>query len=117
MSTSTRTARPLIPTRAGTVRTREALTADRVTKSLLGYGVIAGPIYVVASLAQAVLRDGFDLTRHAWSQLALGGPGWVQVVNFVLTGAMLSRSPSGLPARSGTDRPHDGHRTWSAPSA
>lgn len=96
MSTSTRTARPLIPTRAGTVSTREALTADRVTKSLLGYGVIAGPIYVVASLAQAVLRDGFDLTRHAWSQLALGGPGWIQVVNFVLTGAMLIAFAVGL---------------------
>ena len=27
--------------------------ADRITKSLLGYGVIAGPIYVIAVAAQA----------------------------------------------------------------
>lgn len=89
MSSPAPTADQLIPTRAGTVDTPEQLTADRVTKSLLGYGVIAGPIYVVTSLAQAALRDGFDLTQHAWSQLALGAPGWVQVVNFILTGAMV----------------------------
>jgi hypothetical protein len=28
--------------------------ADRVTKSLLGYGVIAGPVYIVVALAQPV---------------------------------------------------------------
>ena len=45
--------------------------ADRVTRSLLGYGIIAGPMYVLISLAQAVTRDGFDLARHEWSLLAL----------------------------------------------
>lgn len=96
MSSPTSTSRPPIPTRAGTVSTTEQLTADRVTKSLLGYGVIAGPIYVVTSLVQAALRDGFDLTRHAWSQLALGDAGWVQVVNLMLTGAMLIAFAIGL---------------------
>jgi hypothetical protein len=43
----------------------------RVTRSLLGHGVLAGPVYVVASLTQALTRDGFDLTRHSWSLLAL----------------------------------------------
>ena len=61
----------------------------RVTKSLLGYGVIAGPFYLVVSLAQALTRDGFDLTRHAWSLLANGDLGWIQIINFTLTGAML----------------------------
>ena len=46
--------------------------AVRVTRSLAGYGVVAGPFYVGVSLAQAVTRDGFDLGRHAWSQLANG---------------------------------------------
>lgn len=85
-----------IPTRAGTASTAEELTADRVTKSLLGYGVIAGPIYVVTSLTQAVVRDGFDLSRHAWSQLALGGPGWIQVTNFAVTGLMVVAAAVGL---------------------
>ncbi len=60
----------------------------RVTRSLAGYGVIVGPIYVGVSLAQAVTRDGFDLGRHAWSQLAIGDWGWIQTANLVATGLM-----------------------------
>jgi hypothetical membrane protein len=62
--------------------------AARVTRSLAGYGVIAGPVYVGVSLAQAVTRDGFDLGRHSWSQLAVGDWGWVQTANLVATGLM-----------------------------
>ena len=68
----------------------------RVTKSLLGYGIIAGPFYVVVSLAQVLTRDGFDLTRHAWGLLANGELGWIQVANFTLTGAMLVAFAVGL---------------------
>lgn len=85
-----------IPTRAGTVSTPEELTADRVTKSLLGYGVIAGPVYVVASVVQGLLREGFDFSRHAWSQLALGDGGWIQVTNLVATGVMTVLAAIGL---------------------
>ncbi len=62
--------------------------AARVTRSLAGYGVIAGPVYVGVSLAQAVSRDGFDLGRHSWSQLAVGDWGWIQTANLVATGLM-----------------------------
>lgn len=61
----------------------------RVTRSLLGYGVLAGPFYVGVSLAQAFSRDGFDLTRHEWSLLANGPGGWVQMTNLILTGLMV----------------------------
>jgi hypothetical protein len=64
-------------------------TASRITRSLLGYGVLAGPFYVAVSLAQAVTRPGFDLTRHEWSLLANGAGGWIQVVNLLLTGLMV----------------------------
>src|SRR5262245_41597171 len=70
--------------------------ATSVTRSLLGYGVIAGPLYVVISLGQALTRDGFDMTRHAWSLLANGSLGWVQIVNFVLVGAMTIAFAVGL---------------------
>jgi hypothetical protein len=30
----------------------------RVTRSLLGYGVLAGPVYVTVSLTQAITRPG-----------------------------------------------------------
>jgi hypothetical protein len=39
----------------------------RATRSLLGYGIIAGPFYVAVSLTQALSRDGFRLDTHAWS--------------------------------------------------
>lgn len=72
------------------------IRANRVTKSLLGYGVLAGPFYVTVSLAQALTRDGFDLTRHAWSLLANGELGWIQITNFVLTGLMVVAAAVGL---------------------
>jgi hypothetical protein len=70
--------------------------ADRITKSLLGYGIIAGPFYVVTAAVQALCRDGFDPTRHAVSQLANGAFGWVQIVNFILTGVMTIAGAVGI---------------------
>ena len=40
--------------------------ATRVTKSLLGYGVIAGPLYVSVSLAQALTRGGSAPPIGVW---------------------------------------------------
>jgi hypothetical protein len=67
-----------------------------VTRSLLGYGVIAGPIYLVVGLVQAFARDGFDFTRHGLSLLANGPWGWVQVVNFIVTGLMVLAAAAGF---------------------
>ncbi|RDH75783.1 DUF998 domain-containing protein [Mycolicibacterium moriokaense] len=78
--------------------------ADRITKSLLGYGVIAGPVYVVAVAAQMAIRDGYDPTRHAASQLANGDFGWVQIATFVVTGAMTVAAAVGVGRALGTGR-------------
>ena len=59
-----------------------------VTRSMLGWGVVAGPFYVVVGLVLALTRPGFDLTRHALSLLTLGEFGWLQRANLVLTGLM-----------------------------
>ena len=76
----------------------------RVTKSLLGYGVIAGPIYVVAVAAQVATRDGFDPTRHAASQLANGDLGWIQIATFLVTGAMTIAAAVGVRRALGPGR-------------
>lgn len=68
----------------------------RITKSLLGYGVLAGPVYVITSVAQGLTREGFDFTRHAWSLLSNGSLGWIQVANFALTGLMVLAFAVGL---------------------
>ncbi len=70
--------------------------AAKVTRSLLGYGVLAGPTYVVVALAQALTRDGFDLTRHSWSLLSNGPYGWVQIANFLVAGLMTIAFAVGL---------------------
>ncbi|MFD5104853.1 DUF998 domain-containing protein [Streptomyces cinereoruber] len=59
-------------------------------------GMVAGPLFLAAGLAQGFARDGFDFTRNAISQLALGEAGWIQTVNFVLTGALLLAGAAGL---------------------
>ncbi len=82
--------------RASTASTASCDQTSRITKSLLGYGVIAGPVYVVVSLAQAVTRPGFDLTRHAWSLLSNGDLGWIQITNFVAAGLMTAALAVGL---------------------
>ena len=67
-----------------------------VTRSLLGYGVLAGPFYLAVGLIQAFVRNGFDLARHPLSVLANGPGGWVQTANFVLTGLMVLAAASGF---------------------
>ncbi len=68
----------------------------QITRSLLGYGALAGPFYVVVALAQGLLRPGFDLAHDDVSLLANGAFGWIQVLNFVLTGAMVVAFAVGL---------------------
>jgi hypothetical protein len=71
-------------------------TADRtlcdprsaVTRSLLGYGPLAGSLYLVSGLVQALTRNGFDITRHDLSLLANGPLGWIQIATLVLAGLM-----------------------------
>ena len=42
----------------------------RNAAALLLWGVVAGPFYLTVGLAQALLREGFDLARHPLSVLA-----------------------------------------------
>ncbi len=72
---------------------------ERVTRSLLGYGVIAGPFYVAVSVAQAAFREGFDVSRHEWSLLANGPWGWIQMANLILTGLMVVAAAAGYRRR------------------
>ena len=70
-------------------RTDTCSPAGRVTRSLLGYGVVAGPFYVGVVLVQALIRPGFNLLRDDASLLSNGALGWIQIANFVLTGAFV----------------------------
>jgi hypothetical protein len=76
-----------------------AVQATRIavpTRTLLAAGVVAGPLYVGVSLAQALTREGFVLTRHPWSALANGDLGWIQMANLAVTGLLLIAFAAGL---------------------
>ena len=70
--------------------------AAAVTRSLLGYGPLAGACYLLSGLAQALTRDGFDIGRHDLSLLAIGPLGWIQILTLVLTGLMTVAAAVGL---------------------
>lgn len=59
-------------------------------------GAAAGPLFLAAGLTQGLARDGFDFTRNAISQLALGEAGWIQTASFALTGTLLIVGATGL---------------------
>lgn len=59
-----------------------------ITRSMLGWGVVAGPFYLGVELVLALNRPGFDLSRHPLSALMLGSWGWLQRTNLVLAGLM-----------------------------
>jgi Protein of unknown function (DUF998) len=65
-------------------------------RTLLGCCITAGPLFVVASLAQAFTRTGFDLGRHPISLLSLGSFGWIQIANFVVSGVLYLAGAVGL---------------------
>lgn len=80
-----------------------------VTRSLLGYGMIVGPIYLAVGIAQGLVRDGFSFKRHALSILANGPGGWVQTANFAVCGLMVIAAAVGI---SRVIRPQSRATSW-----
>ncbi len=62
---------------------------NKLTSYLLICGIIAPLILGTVSYILALTTPGFDLTRHANSQLVLGRYGWIQTANFILAGLLI----------------------------
>ncbi|WP_030911694.1 DUF998 domain-containing protein [Streptosporangium amethystogenes] len=71
-------------------------TVTPVTRTLLTCSVAAAALFTVVSLAQAFTREGFDLTRHPLSMLSTGDLGWLQIANFLVSGALTVAGAIGL---------------------
>lgn len=69
---------------------------DSTTRALLVAGSIGGPLYVIVSLIQAMTREGFDMRHHAFSLLTTGDLGWVQLLNFLISGILIICGAIGL---------------------
>ncbi|MEI5100460.1 DUF998 domain-containing protein [Streptomyces sp. PmtG] len=84
------------PSSADLAASRSLRTAPRAPhRLLLAGGMAAGPLFLVAGLAQGLTRDGFDFGRNALSQLSLGPLGWMQITVFLLTGALALAGAAG----------------------
>jgi len=66
------------------------------TYMLLACGVIAGPVFLVVAIVQALTRPGYDLARHPISMLSLGDLGWIQSANFIASGVLMLAFAVGL---------------------
>jgi len=67
-----------------------------VTRSLLGYGMLAGAFYLALGVGQGLIRDGFSFARHPLSVLANGPGGWVQAANLALSALMVLAAVAGI---------------------
>jgi hypothetical protein len=71
--------------------------AARTRRTRLACLAAAGPLYLASGLAQALTRDGFDLTRHPLSLLSNGSLGWIQIATFMAAGVLTIVGATGLP--------------------
>ena len=76
--------------------TRTCTRAQRVTRSLLGYGVLAGVVFETSILVQGLTRHGFRIAHDDASLLANGPLGWIQVATFLVSGAMTIAAAAGV---------------------
>ncbi|MDT7742322.1 MAG: hypothetical protein QOE59_1400 [Actinomycetota bacterium] len=79
------------------------------SRVLLGGGVVAGVLFPIVALLQALFRAGFDVVRYPLSLLSLGDLGWIQVGDFVVSGLLFTALAVGM---RGTLAVGDPARTW-----
>jgi hypothetical membrane protein len=75
---------------------RTCTPEGRVTRSLLGYGPLAGTVFVGSVFIQGLTRRGFSIPHDDASLLANGPLGWIQVVTFLVAGAMTIAAAVGV---------------------
>jgi hypothetical protein len=79
---------------------------QRRTVLLLWAGVVGGLLITAVSGTLALVRPGFDIRRHANSQLVLGDGGWIQTLDFIAFGVLMVACGVGIwravsPSRAG----------------
>lgn len=75
---------------------KKVTTSPKTLRLLLACGVLAGPLYISIALIQMVVREGFNPLRHSWSLLSNGDLGWIQILNFIITGLLTIAAAIGM---------------------
>jgi hypothetical protein len=73
-------------------------TAERTRSHtfLLCCGILASALFSIVNFTFSALSPGYDVARQSISDLELGPSGWVQSVNFVIAGILMSAFALGL---------------------
>lgn len=74
----------------------QAASSQPLDRTLLNCGVASTPVFYALAALQLALRPGYDIRTQPISFLALGELGWIQVANFLLTGALALAGALGL---------------------
>ena len=82
---------------------RSAARDARRTRYLLACG-LAPALFVAVLLVDGATRPGYSPLRHFGSELSLGSRGWVQTINFIVTGTLLLGVAAGMRRALGTGR-------------
>jgi hypothetical protein len=64
----------------------DSKSSSALTRALLFFGILTGPLFFAVAIVQMLTRPGFDIHHNAISQLSLGDLGGIQVASFILTG-------------------------------
>ncbi|WP_052668861.1 DUF998 domain-containing protein [Nitriliruptor alkaliphilus] len=62
----------------------------------LGSGTAGATLFVLTFLIDGATRAGYDPVRHTVSALATGPRGWLQTINFVVSGLLITAAGPGL---------------------
>jgi hypothetical membrane protein len=84
------------PTATAPVTPRTCSPEGRVTRSLLGYGPLAGAVFAGSIFIQGLTRRGFSIPHDDASLLANGPLGWIQIATFLVAGAMTIAAAVGV---------------------
>jgi hypothetical protein len=72
------------------------LNVSNTSKFLLVCGATAGPLFTLAWFLLGLVREQYDPMQHPISALAIGGSGWTQSANFLVTGLLTLALAFGL---------------------
>lgn len=78
--------------------TRPVQPLSSLARGLIRCGAVAGPLYVIGGLTEALTRRGFDLAHQDLSLLSNGALGWIHITLFLATGLLVILGAAGLHA-------------------
>jgi hypothetical protein len=64
-------------------------TKNSPTKMLLLCGFVGCPLFIIVFLIEGALRADYNFLKYPVSNLSIGDSGWIQILNFIITGILI----------------------------